>query len=49
MVNIHTLSSIHLDKLPFSLCEEQDLVAIVEELHQKHYALCKLLDFRLYY
>ncbi|MDG2433268.1 DUF6642 family protein [Flavobacterium sp.] len=48
--SLHTLSSIHLDKAFFSLCEEDDdLVAIVEELHQKHYALCKLLDFRLYY
>jgi len=48
--SLHTLSSIHLDKAFFSLCEEQDdLVEIVEELHQKHYALCKLLDFRLYY
>lgn len=48
--SLHTLSSIHLDKAFFSLCEEDDdLVAIVEELHQKHFALCKLLDFRLYY
>jgi hypothetical protein len=47
---LHTLSSIHLDKAFFSLCEvDDDLVAIVEELHKKHYALCKLLDFRLYY
>jgi hypothetical protein len=48
--SLHTLNSIHLDKAFFSLCEEQDdLVEIVEELHQKHYALCKLLDFRMYY
>ena len=46
----HNLSSIHLDKVFFSLCQDQDdLVEIVEELHKKHYALCKLLDFRLYY
>jgi hypothetical protein len=33
--SLHTLSSIHLDKVFFSLCEEQDdLVEIVEELHQ---------------
>ena len=39
-----------LDKAFFSLCQElDDVVEIVEELHQKHYALCKLLDFRLYY
>ena len=44
------LSSIHLDKAFFGLCQElDDVVEIVEELHQKHYALCKLLDFRLYY
>ncbi|MET0760319.1 MAG: DUF6642 family protein [Flavobacterium sp.] len=46
----HSVTSIHLDKAFFSLCQEQDdVVEIVEELYQKHYALCKLLDFRLYY
>ncbi|MEC5166558.1 hypothetical protein RCH18_002299 [Flavobacterium sp. PL11] len=46
----NNFSSIHLDKVFFSLCQDQDnLVEIVEELHQKFYALCKLLDFRLYY
>ncbi|WP_366187398.1 DUF6642 family protein [Flavobacterium ovatum] len=40
----------HLDYAFFNLCQdEDDLRTIVEELHQKHYALCKLLDFRLYY
>jgi hypothetical protein len=44
------LTSINLDKTFFSLCQdEDDLIEIVEELHQKQYALCKLLDFRLYY
>ena len=44
------LASIHLDKLFFSLCQDEDsLVDIVEALHNKQYALCKLLDFRLYY
>ena len=44
------LSSLNLDKAFFGLCQElDDVVEIVEELHQKHYALCKLLDFRLYY
>lgn len=44
------VTSINLDKAFFSLCQEQeDVVEIVEELHQKHHALCKLLDFRLYY
>jgi len=39
-----------IDKAFFSLCQElDDIVEIVEELHQKHYALCKLLDFKLYY
>jgi hypothetical protein len=46
----NNLSSIHLDKVFFSLFQDQDdLVEIVEELHQKYYAICKLLDFRLYY
>jgi hypothetical protein len=45
-----TISSIHLDKVFFSLCQDgDDLIQIVEELHEKHFALCKLLDFRLYY
>lgn len=44
------INSNSLDKAFFSLCQElDDVVEIVEELHQKHYALCKLLDFRLYY
>lgn len=44
------LKSIPIDKAFFSLCQEyDDLIEIVEELHQKHYALCKMLDFRLYY
>lgn len=39
-----------IDKAFFSLCQEyDDVVEIVEKLYQKHYALCKLLDFRLYY
>ena len=44
------LPSIAIDRAFFQLCQEiDDVVEIVEELHQKHYALCKLLDFRLYY
>ena len=44
------LSSNFIDKAFFSLCQElDDVIEIVEELHQKHYSLCKLLDFRLYY
>lgn len=39
-----------LDNVFFSLCQdEDDVTEIVEELHEKHYVLCKLLDFRLYY
>jgi hypothetical protein len=46
----NNFSSSVIDKAFFSLCEEEDnLVEIVEELYQKHFALCKLLDFRLYY
>jgi hypothetical protein len=45
-----TPSTSTIDKAFFSLCQElDDVVEIVEELHQKHYALCKLLDFKLYY
>lgn len=44
------VTSSGLDKAFFSLFEEEDnVVEIVEELHQKYYAICKLLDFRLYY
>lgn len=46
----NNVTSSDLDKAFFSLFEdEDDVIEIVEELHQKHYALCKLLDFRLYY
>jgi hypothetical protein len=44
------LTSSALDKAFFSLYQNQDdVVAVVEELFEKHYALCTLLDFRLYY
>ncbi|MDR6969363.1 hypothetical protein J2X31_003394 [Flavobacterium arsenatis] len=44
------LTSIQLDKVFFGLCqEEDDLVEIVEALHEKHYTVCKMLDFRMYY
>jgi len=49
-VTISNLSSSSIDKAFFSLCQENDdVIEVVEELYQKHYALCKLLDFRLYY
>ncbi|UUC44689.1 DUF6642 family protein [Flavobacterium cerinum] len=45
-----TITSSNLDRIFFSLFEEDDnLIDIVETLHEKQYALCKLLDFRLYY
>ncbi|WP_299060971.1 DUF6642 family protein [uncultured Polaribacter sp.] len=44
------ISSLQLDQVFFNLFKEDDnMFEVVEELHQKHYALCKLLDFRLYY
>lgn len=46
----NAISSTALDKAFFTLCQdEDDVTEVVEELHQKHYALCKMLDFRLYY
>ncbi|WP_232625186.1 DUF6642 family protein [Pareuzebyella sediminis] len=44
------LSSSNLDKAFFNLFKEDDnMLAVVEELHRRHYNVCKLLDFRLYY
>ncbi len=44
------ISSVNLDKVFFNLFnEDDDMFEVVEKLHQKHYKLCKLLDFRLYY
>lgn len=44
------ISSSNLDKAFFNLFKEDDnMLDIVEELHQRHYNVCKLLDFRLYY
>jgi hypothetical protein len=44
------LNSFPLDKAFFSLCQElDDAVEIVEELYQKHYVLCGMLDFIMYY
>ncbi|MDO6516724.1 DUF6642 family protein [Zobellia uliginosa] len=44
------LSSANLDKAFFNLFKEDDnMFDVVEELHQRHYNVCKLLDFRLYY
>jgi hypothetical protein len=47
---MQNVSSSFIDKAFFSLYQEQDdLHEVIEELYQKNYALCKLLDFRLYY
>ncbi|WP_176225617.1 DUF6642 family protein [Arenibacter troitsensis] len=44
------ISSVNLDKAFFSLFQEDaHMLDVVEELHQRHYHVCKLLDFRLYY
>lgn len=44
------ITSAHLDKAFFNLFkDDDDVITIVETLHQKHYNACKLLDFRLYY
>jgi hypothetical protein len=44
------ISSSDLDKVFFNLFKEDDnMFDVVEELHQRHYNICKLLDFRLYY
>ncbi|MDT0294294.1 DUF6642 family protein [Mesonia ostreae] len=44
------ITSSNLDKAFFNLFkEDDDMFEVVEELHKKHYNLCKLLDFRLYY
>lgn len=44
------ISSSNLDRAFFSLFEDDDdVIEIVEELHRKNYALCRMLDFRLYY
>ena len=46
----NNLTSNPIDKAFFSLCQKQDdVIEIVEELYEKHYELCTLLDFRLYY
>jgi len=43
-------STITIDRVFFSMFQENDdLAEVVESMFQKHYNLCKLLDFRLYY
>ena len=49
-VDFNKMPSLILDKAFFSLFkEEDDMFEVIEELHQRHYNLCKMLDFRLYY
>jgi hypothetical protein len=44
------ITSANLDKAFFNLFNEDDnMLAVVEALHQKQYTACKFLDFRLYY
>ncbi|MBK0370219.1 DUF6642 family protein [Flavobacterium agrisoli] len=44
------VKSTALDKVFFSLYqEEEDVIEVVELMHQKWYTACKALDFRLYY
>jgi len=44
------IASYNLDKAFFNLFNDDDnMFDVVEELHQRHYNVCKLLDFRLYY
>jgi hypothetical protein len=44
------ITSANLDKAFFNLFnEDNNMLAVVEELHQKYYSACKILDFRLYY
>ncbi|WP_299252916.1 DUF6642 family protein [uncultured Aquimarina sp.] len=44
------INSLNLDKAFFNLFKEDDnMFDVVEELHHRHYKICKLLDFRLYY
>lgn len=46
----HMTSAFTIDRVFFSLFyENHDLKKVVERLFYKHYQLCKLLDFRLYY
>jgi hypothetical protein len=46
----HLTSTFTIDRVFFSLFyKNDDLREVVEEMFQKHYKLCKLLDFRLYY
>ena len=48
--NFNTLTSSNLDRIFFSLFADDDnVITIVQELFEKQYALCKLLDFRLYH
>lgn len=47
---LNGISSANLDKEFFNLFkEDENMLDVVEELHQRHYKACKLLDFRLYY
>jgi hypothetical protein len=47
---LNGITSSNLDKAFFNLFnQDENMLNVVEKLHQKHYNVCKLLDFRLYY
>lgn len=44
------IPSSNLDMAFFNLFkEDENMLEVVEELHQRHFKMCKLLDFRMYY
>ena len=44
------ITSSNLDIAFFNLFkEDENMLAVVEELHQKYHKICELIDFRLYY
>ncbi|MGB3606130.1 DUF6642 family protein [Psychroserpens sp.] len=44
------ITSTNLDKVFFNLFKDDEhRLEVVEELHKRHYNLCKMLDFRMYY
>ncbi|QWX85173.1 hypothetical protein H0I23_05915 [Cellulophaga sp. HaHaR_3_176] len=48
--DFNELTSSNLDIAFFNLFkEDENILDVVEELHQRHYKSCKQLDFRLYY
>jgi hypothetical protein len=47
---LNGITSSNLDIAFFNLFnEDENMLDVVEELHQKYYKICKFLDFRMYY